>query len=227
MNKFVGLVNGKSFDNEKDFKNAVDEAVKNLGDAISISSYYRYIPDDETEEPKVVDDPKFVSTYEYFLGGRKPETETEEGIEYKVSDELKSRLEEASNRDDIKKSLIFHLNKLRDNVQNEKRHIKYIQEKIESYQKDIEKETKELNEQNDTLKDLNARDVYYTTLLNIVEEAEVKEEKVDEKKKKEDEPVNEAGPSNEFENKEEVKKRAYMLLGMSAFDFLKQLGFVK
>ena len=86
------------------------------------------------------------------------------------------------------------------------------------------------------MEDLKARETYYASLLNIIDVQKAKEEK---EKKEQEEPVNEAGPSNETEEKvettdlkkkiqEEVKgKSVSSFLEMSALDFLKQLGFIK
>lgn len=237
MKKFFGNVNGKNFENEAEFLKAAEEAMKKGENNFSIASCY-YTSDEKDNEPvqKPIEDPKFVSAHEYFLSGRNPDSDTENGIEYKVSDELKTRIIEASNRDDIKKSVTFHLNKLEDNIDVEERHIKKIQEHIDTLKKSIAVETQGLNDENDKLNDLKARDIYYTTLLNIIEEQESKE-KEEEAKKKEEEPVNEAGPSNEEKTEttdlkkkiqEEVKgKSVSSFLDMSALDFLKQLGFIK
>ena len=242
MKKFVGNVNGKTFDNEAEFLNAAEAAMKNGEDNLSISSYYRVTDDAECDDNekenvnnKPVDDPKFVSTYEYFLSGRNPDSETENGVEYKVSDELKNRIIEASNRDDIKKSVTFHLNKLRDNIWSEDRLIRTLYEKNTELQKQIEKNAKLIDEENDKLNDLKARETYYASILNTIDVQKAKEEK----EKKEQEMVNEAGPSNETEERaettdlkkkiqEEVKgKSVSSFLEMSALDFLKQLGFIK
>ena len=53
MKKFVGLVNGKSFDNEKDFNKAVEEAIKSDNENLSISSYYKYTNDDKEEKKEI------------------------------------------------------------------------------------------------------------------------------------------------------------------------------
>lgn len=45
MKKFKGMVNGKSYDSEKAYKDAIDEAVK-AGNVTACSRYY------EVEEPK-------------------------------------------------------------------------------------------------------------------------------------------------------------------------------
>ena len=84
MKKFVGLVNGKSFDNEKDFNDAADKAIKENDGTLSISSYYTYTSDN-VEENK--DDDKFVSTSEYYIGTRKPDKVDKDSIEYIVPSE--------------------------------------------------------------------------------------------------------------------------------------------
>ena len=132
MKKFVGLVNGKSFDNEKDFNDAADKAIKENDGSLSISSYYTYTSDD-VEEDK--DDDKFVSTSEYFLGDNKP-TKVEKldssrigavgytNVEYSVSPELEERLKVATNKNSIKGNIDYHIVKLSNTIKEYKKDIK-------------------------------------------------------------------------------------------------------
>ena len=225
MKKFVGLVNGQSFDNEKDWTKAAQEAIKNNDGNLAISSYYTYTNDEEEEkEEKAVVDPKFVSTYEYFLGGRTPDAETENGIEYQVSDKLKNRLIEASNKNDIKKSLNYHINKLKDNTAVEERCIKNHQERLSNLLNEVEKETNNLEVEKDKLKDMKARDVYYNTLFDIISEAVEKEEE----EKKEEEVKEE---KKEYVRPEIKTTNIRELFGLdpdtSLYDVLRQIGILR
>ena len=231
MKKFVGNVNGKNFDNEAEFLKAAEAAMKNGEDNFSISSYYRYSStkaDNETEEQKEqVDDPNFVSAHEYFLGGRTPDVDANGG--YTVSKELEKRILGASNRDDIKKCVGFHIGKLENNIKEQETHLKYILEGINDLQKRVDDNKKIADEDRSSLNDLNSRLKYYNTLYNLIKA----QEDVEKEQKKEQEEVNEGGPSDkEFNLKEKIqeevkKKPAASLLEMSALDFLKQLGFIK
>ena len=115
MKKFVGLVNGKSFDNEEDFNKAAQEAIKANEDNLSITSYYTYSKD---SDEKLVDgtdkEDKFVPAYEYFLGDRKPENVSPDSVEYDVPAGLEARLKEASNKGSIKENVNFHVEKLKE-----------------------------------------------------------------------------------------------------------------
>lgn len=57
MKKFKGMVNGKSYDSEKAYKDAIDEAVK-AGNVTACSRYY------EVEEPKKETDKPYQLTKE-------------------------------------------------------------------------------------------------------------------------------------------------------------------
>ena len=144
MKKFVGLVNGKSFDNEKDFNDAADKAIKENDGSLSISSYYTYTSDD-VEEDK---DDKFVSTSEYFLGDRKP-TKVEKldssrigaigytNVEYGVSPELEERLKVATNKNSIKENIDYHVAKLSNTIKEYRKDIEEIEKSIDELQKKL------------------------------------------------------------------------------------------
>lgn len=171
MKKFVGNVNGKSFDNEEDFNKAADEAIKKNDGNLSISSYYSYTSDDN-DVKKIEDkkDDKFVSTYEYFLGDKKPDNVTSDSVEYEVPESLVQRIKEASNKDSIRKNVEYHVNNLVDSIH---KHNKVVDE----LQSDIEHLQKRLYEKIDDQKDLTGRRRYYNTILDILDEAEAEEPK--------------------------------------------------
>ena len=167
MKKFVGNVNGKSFDNEEDFNKEAKEAIKKNDGTLSISSYYSYTSD-SVEENK--DDDKFVSTSEYLIGDRKPDKVTSDSVEYKVSDELVTRIKEASNKDIIKKNVERHVNNLVDSIQNYSKSVDKLEHEIESLQK-------RLYEKIDVQKELKGKRKYYNTILDYLDEPEVEETK--------------------------------------------------
>ena len=195
MKKFVGYVNGKSFDNEKDFNKAAQEAIESGESNLAITSYYSYVDGDS--DP--IEDDGFVSTHEYFLGNREPENVSKDTVEYKLSDELKERLETATNKESIRENLDYHISKLNDSIDSYKRNIKTLHD-------DIEKLQENLYEKQDVLKDLNGRKEYYTNLINIVNDSQKKEKQV---------------------SKNDVKKLVGIDEGTSLISFLIQLGLLK
>ena len=218
MKKFVGLVNGKSFDNEKDFNDAADKAIKENDGSLSISSYYTYTSDG-IEENK---DDKFVSTNEYFLGDRKP-TKVEKldssrigaigytNVEYGVSPELEERLKVATNKNSIKENIDYHVAKLSNTIKEYRKDIEEIEKSIDELQK-------KLYEQQESLLDKEGRRKYYNHILDIIESSE------SEKSKKDSDGL-------KTENVEEKKNRIKKVLDVdpdtSLFTFLTQLGFFK
>ena len=222
MKKFVGLVNGKSFDNEKDFNDAADKAIKENAGSLSISSYYTYTSDD-VEEDK---DDKFVSTSEYFLGDRKP-TKVEKldssrigaigytNVEYGVSPELEERLKVATNKNSIKENIDYHIAKLSSTIKEYRKDIEEMEKSIDNLQKN-------LYEQQGTLLDNEGRRKYYNHILDIIESSEP------EKSKKDSDGVKDV---KKTENVEEKKNRIRKTLDVdpdtSLFTFLTQLGFFK
>lgn len=218
MKKFVGLVNGKSFDNEKDFNDAADKAIKENDGSLSISSYYTYTSDG-VEENK---DDKFVSTNEYFLGDRKP-TKVEKldssrigvlgytNVEYGVSPELEERLKVATNKNSIKENINYHIERLSNTIKEYRKDIEEIEKSIDELQR-------KLYEQQESLLDKEGRIKYYNHILDIIESSESEKSKKD-------------SDSLKTENVEEKKNRIKKVLDVdpdtSLFTFLTQLGFFK
>lgn len=217
MKKFVGLVNGKSFDNEKDFNDAADKAIKENNGSLSISSYYTYTSDD-VEENK---DDKFVSTSEYFLGDRKP-TKVEKldssrvgavgytNVEYSVSPELEERLKVATNKNSIRENINYHISKLSNTIKEYRKDIEEIEKSIDNLQK-------KLYEQQETLLDKEGRRKYYNHILDIIESSEPEKTKNDSVKKSE----------SVEEKKNKIRKVLDVDPDTSLFTFLTQLGFFK
>lgn len=217
MKKFVGLVNGKSFDNEKDFNDAADKAIKENDGSLSISSYYTYTSDD-VEENK---DDKFVSTSEYFLGDRKS-TKVEKldssrigafgytNVEYGVSPELEERLKVATNKNSIRENINYHISKLSNTIKEYRKDIEEIEKSIDNLQK-------KLYEQQESLLDKEGRRKYYNHVLDIIESSEPEKPKNDSVKKSE----------SVEEKKNKIRKVLDVDPDTSLFTFLTQLGFFK
>jgi len=219
MKKFVGNVNGKNFDNEKEFNEAAKKAMKDGGSNLDISYYYEQVDDEKKVEDegkdKVEDkkDENFVHTHEYFLGSRNPDVVNEDGsVKFNVPDELLKRINTSINRDSIKKKLEYHLGSLGDMISRDCN-------KVESMQMDIASLTNKLNNFKQGVKDtqqeiniLKGKYNYYHDIITYIQEIEEKEIAEQESKER---PVRD---DKDFRSS---------LLDMSALDFLKQLGFIK
>ena len=214
MKKFVGNVNGKSFDNEEDFNKEAKEAIKKNDGTLSISSYYSYTSD-SVEENK--DDDKFVSTSEYLIGDRKPDKVTSDSVEYKVSDELVTRIKEASNKDIIKKNVERHVNNLVDSIQNYSKSVDKLEHEIESLQK-------RLYEKIDVQKELKGKRKYYNTILDYLDEPEVEETKEETKEEVKEEHEKEyVKPIT----KKDLKDFFDVDVNTSLYSILRQFGILK
>lgn len=221
MKKFVGLVNGKSFDNEEDFNKAAQEAIESNEGNLAISSYYSYTNDEDGDKGEQKADDRYVSTNEYFLGNRKPDKVEKldssmvglsgySNVEYTVSPELVERLKVASNKNNIRESINYHVTKLVNNIKRYKEDLRETEKKIEVLQK-------KLYEQQELLLDQEGRRKYYNHLLDVLD---VPEEKIEDKKTKEDYV------------KPEVKDIFKEILAGTSYtgsllDILKQLGILK
>ena len=214
MKKFVGNVNGKSFDNEEDFNKEAKEAIKKNDGTLSISSYYSYTSD-SVEENK--DDDKFVSTSEYLIGDRKPDKVTSDSVEYKVSDELVTRIKEASNKDIIRKNVERHVNNLVDSIQNYSKSVDKLEHEIESLQKSL---YEKINER----KELEGRWRYYDAILDYLDEPEVEETKKEVKEEVKEEPEKEyVKPIT----KKDLKDFFDVDVNTSLYSILRQFGILK
>jgi len=227
MKKFVGLVNGKSFDNEKDWTKAAQEAIKKNDGNLAISSYYKYTNEADEKKEELKDDDKYVSTNEYFLGNRKPDKVEKldssmiglsgyTNVEYTVSPELEERLKVATNKSNIRESINYHVTKLANNIKGYKKDLTDIEKKIEDLQK-------ELYEQQELLLDQEARRKYYNHLLDIVEAPEPVVEK-------EEEPVEQCTGKKEYVTPlvtDRVKELFNIDENTSLFDVLRHFGILK
>jgi hypothetical protein len=181
MKKFVGLVNGKSFDNEEDWKKAANEAIKDNDGNLAITSYYSY---NNGEEKKEEDDSNYVNTNEYFLGDRKPDSVTDGGavVVYNIDDDLVKRIRESINRDSIKKELEYQINCLYDDITRNENKVLSLQTDINELNKKIEDKRKLINTLENGKNNLKGRCKYYADLLERISE-EVNEEKKEETQK--------------------------------------------
>lgn len=160
MKKFVGLVNGKSFDNVEDWKNAANEAIKNNDETLSISSYYSYL--DNEEEEKETKDKNYLPAGEYILVSQEPETK-DKGYVFPVSDELSKKIHNASNKDDIRDNVQNLIETYTDEIINSEKEMKELETKIEKLQSD-------LYDKDEKVKKLYAYKEYYENISNSLPE---------------------------------------------------------
>jgi hypothetical protein len=216
MKKFVGSVNGKSFDNEEEFKAAAKNAIKENDGMVSISSYYSYGNDEEKKEEEE-DDSNYVNTNEYFLGDRKPDTVTDDGsvVEYNIDEDLVNRIRQSINKDSIKKKLEYQTNCLSDDITRYENRILSVQTDIDSLKKKIEINNDLIKTLEKSKNGLRGKYKYYANLLErICADEEAKEEKKEEK----EEVVEESKPTFE-----DVLKS---FGAMSLYDIFKKNGFI-
>ena len=223
MRKFVGLVNGKSFDNEKDFNDAANKAIKENDGSLSIASYYTYTSDNV--EGDELDDDMFVSLNECLLGDRKP-TKVEKldssrigtfgytNVEYSVSPELEERLKVATNKSNIKESINYHIEKLSNTIKEYRKDIEEIEKSIDELQK-------KLYEQQESLLDSEGRKKYYNHILDIIESQD------SEKTKQDSDDLKDIKKTDNLEETKKIKKVLDVDPDTSLFTFLTQLGFFK
>lgn len=220
MKKFVGLVNGKSFDNEEDFKAAAKNAIKENDGMVSISSYYSYEKDEEKKEEE---DSNYVNTNEYFLGDRKPDSVTDDGrvVEYNIDEDLVKRIRESINKDSIKKKLEYQINSLSDDITRYENRILSVQTDIDNLKKKIEVNCDLIKTLDKSKNGLNGKYKYYATLLDrISEEEEVNEEKKEEKEEKKEY----LKPEAKFTN---IRDLFGMDPHTSLYEALRQLGILR
>ena len=163
MKKFVGIVNGKTFNNEKEFNDAADLAIKSNDGHLLISSYYSEDTKEETEFNKIKSSSKnetktLVDNTEYILTDQKPDAYSG----YTVSPELKTKLNAAENKDEIKKNIDTLLTKFNELIKETKHRIYGLEDDIKEMQS-------RLNESKDSLTDLNWRVLYYKELMSILD----------------------------------------------------------
>ena len=163
MKKFVGIVNGKTFNNEKEFNDAADLAIKSNDGHLLISSYYSEDTKEETEFNKIKSSSKnetktLVDKTEYILTDQKPDAYSG----YTVSPELKTKLNAAENKDEIKKNIDTLLTKFNELIKETKHRIYGLEDDIKEMQS-------RLNESKDSFTELNWRVLYYKELMSILD----------------------------------------------------------
>lgn len=160
MKKFVGYVNGKSFDNEKDFNIAADEAIKSNDGNLAISSYYSYTNEEE-KQLNDGDEPNWVLPENIVL---------KDGESFSVSDELKKKLQNASNKTDIKKKaedIVTYLDCVCDDYKDTHTNL----------DKELLKVKNAIDENNKEWRSAEYKRKYYQEIVNIVDDSQpVKEE---------------------------------------------------
>lgn len=207
MKKFVGLVNGKSFDNEKDFNEAAKKAIQANEENLSISSYYSYSDESEPEQLEEKEDTKYLPSSEYMLINQEPEVNDKDYV-YSVSEELEKKILEASNGDDIKDNANRLINLHKERIKCEDKNMRDIEAKIENLQN-------ELYKKEDDIKKLNAKQDYYNSILDILSKKE------DEKKEDEKKDVAVEKEEKKTITKEDIRQ----IFGTTnLFDALRQLG---
>lgn len=163
MKKFVGNVNGKTFDNETDFNAAAKEAIKSNDGHLSISSYYSY--DDKNSnkiedkgEQKLKTKKTSLNKEDYILVNQKPDSING----YEVSSDLYEKLINADNKDEIRKTV----EKLLTSFENSS---KDVEKSIKNLEIDLEAIQDELYEKREYAKDLKWRKLYYNEIKNVLD----------------------------------------------------------
>ena len=163
MKKFVGNVNGKTFDNETDFNAAAKEAIKSNDGHLSISSYYSY--DDKNSnkiedkgEQKLKTKKTSLNKEDYILVDQKPDSING----YEVSSDLYEKLINADNKDEIRKTVENLLTSFEDSSKN-------VEKSIKNLEIDLETIHDELYEKREYAKDLKWRKLYYNEIKNVLD----------------------------------------------------------
>lgn len=167
MEKFVGKVNGKSFDNEKDFEKAAAEAIKKNDGTLAISSYYSYSDDEEPakieekETKKIGKKNNNLKEKDYVINDQVAGVNDDKTLYYPVSDELKKKLRDADNKDEIKSVSEKKTLALTDLVKKKQEDVKELDRQIESLQD-------KLYEIQESILELDAQKLYYNNIIDIL-----------------------------------------------------------
>ena len=138
-------------------------AIKSNDGHLLISSYYSEDTKEETEFNKIKSSSKnetktLVDKTEYILTDQKPDAYSG----YTVSPELKTKLNAAENKDEIKKNIDTLLTKFNELIKETKHRIYGLEDDIKEMQS-------RLNESKDSFTDLNWRVLYYKELMSILD----------------------------------------------------------
>lgn len=220
MKKFVGTVNGKSFDNEKDFNEAAQKAIASGEENLSISSYYKYVSD-EVEKSEPLKESEQVKELDYSLkhedfmvDENHPQIKIDGDYEYPISKKLKEKLEKATNKEDIKLTSNFMIDVLSFNSDRYCDQSKELDNKVKELQRKIEELENELDDAEDKLyqaevnrKKVSAAIEYYTRISSLVGDLDVSNT-----------------PTRE-QDKPKIKKDENLPVDISLYDILDEFGF--
>lgn len=218
MKKFVGNVNGESFDNVEKFQDAAEKAIKDSKSNLNISLYYKEIEDDDKEKK----DTNHLPSSEYIDTNSNPPKENGEYF-IPLKEDLKKKLIEATNDNDIEYNLKTIINMYETSINNTEMQWKNQEAEIEKQKKLFETTISRLEDDKNGLeenhKKLWAKKDYYTRLLAIIQEKiKAREESETEERK---EPVDEQKP-----NKRDDFRDIRSIIGLNPFDFLREIGFI-
>lgn len=165
MKKFVGNVNGKTFDNEIEFNAAAKDAIRSNDGHLSISSYYSYddgkssrIEGEIKDNPSLEKRKNILDKKDYVLVDQKPRSV----YGYEVPSALYDKLINADNKDEIRKNVDDLLSKIETGSRDVEKTIKNLEIELDSMQD-------EMYEKIDFLKDLKKRKLYYNEIKNILD----------------------------------------------------------
>jgi len=173
MKKFIGNVNGVEYNNREDFNEAVKKAMQNPCETLVITSYEKVIPDEEAKPKNIVSADDFVIELE------SDKEDTENGVEYRIYDGLKEKLQNCDNKNEVKQLIVKKLKEWNNCYDDNERNISNYEDEIRVTNRNIE-ECKEHRT------NLEAGIRYYKTLLGYVGDDEEKpvEKKIPVERKK-------------------------------------------
>ena len=220
MKKFVGTVNGKSFDNEKDFNEAAQKAIASGEENLSISSYYKYVSDEvekseplkESEQVKELD---YALKHEDFMVDENhPQILIDGNYEYPISNKLKEKLEKATNKEDIKLTSkfmsdvhSFYSDRYYDQSKELDNKVKELQQKIEELENELDDTEDKLYQAEVNRKKSSAAIEYYTRISSLVGDPDG----INTPTREQDEP--------------KIKKDENLPVDISLYDILDEFGF--
>lgn len=156
MKKFIGNINGVEYNNREDFNEAVKKAMQNPCETLVITSYERTYPDEEAKPKNIVSADDFVIELE------SDKEDTENGVEYRIYDGLKEKLQNCDNKNEVKQLIVKKLKEWNNSYDDNERNISNYEDEIRVANRNIE-ECKEYKT------NLEAGIRYYKTLLGYVE----------------------------------------------------------
>ena len=206
MKKFIGNVNGVEYNNREDFNEAVKKAMQNPCETLVITSYERTYPDEEAKPKNIVSADDFVIELE------SDKEDTENGVEYRIYDGLKEKLQNCDNKNEVKQLIVKKLKEWNNSYDDNERNISNYEDEIRVANRNIE----ECKEQKANLE---AGIRYYKTLLGYVGDGE--EKPVVEKKP----VVSLEDRKRQVQNVQRMGKEFFDELANSFGSYLKKKGF--